>query len=485
MRIDNRFWGLTMVFWFGLLFLFAQPTAGQAAEPVARAPVRISVKFILDVNGNRPATGNLNTDEEILQEIRTGIEILRETWTEFTIDLIYFADLPGVSQWSGVDASMMDFLRTQALQLKQTYAWDDRAINIYINGGQGSAQSSYPPENDIILMNQLCANNPSCILHELGHSLNLKHTHESDAGGDECADTLEDSLYWTKDQLSAHNFGGRLFLQLTPEEQEQVNLTFNNIMSYHVKEPQRRLSPCQKDRISLQASADRGRLFDIDPIWVSSLNCVPGSSEAGSFDLPFCSLDKLFEATEQATAPLDLNNKVIVLEGESPNAYLMSPRTIRANVGIISRNGPAKMATPGARTYVLPIHLEHSKNTAVANAIRRVQDEDTLARKALETGKQAEAAIRAEAETQSRQHAELALQSLLQAEKHASGDERLAIQHELAQRYRDAGDYERAADYFERVAAETDQQGLKEESGKKAAELRRKAKGIGQKGAQR
>jgi len=140
-------------------------TAGAAH---AYVPVRISIKFILDANGNRPATGNLNTDAEINAEFDAGIDILRNVLSEFRIYRTELVDLTGISQYYSVTANSTnrDNLRTDAINNPATYLWRNNAINVYINGGTGSAISKFPPDNDIILMNQWCGNTPSCILHE-------------------------------------------------------------------------------------------------------------------------------------------------------------------------------------------------------------------------------------------------------------------------------------------------------------------------------
>lgn len=122
----------------------------------AAVPIRVSVKFILDANGNRPTTGNLNTDAEITAELVSGDQILRSNFTEYEIHVIERVDLAGVSQFysSSASGANRDALRTAAIAAPATYHWRNDAINIFINGGTGSAISQFPPGNDIILMNQ-------------------------------------------------------------------------------------------------------------------------------------------------------------------------------------------------------------------------------------------------------------------------------------------------------------------------------------------
>ena len=277
--------------WLSLKYLSSLLSFAMIIIPTsplyAAVPVRISIKFIVDVNGNRPATGNLNTDPEIQNEVTEGTRILQGAITEFNLDQVELVDLPNVSQWYTSDANNTnrDNLRTAATNNPALYLWRTNAINIYINGGPGAAVSAFPPNNNIILVNQGCGNTPSCILHELGHSLNLMHTHETCCtNGDECADTLPDNQNWTKDQIAQNNFG-TTFANLTPAQQDQVNMTYNNVMSYHVDEPQRRLSPCQMNRISTQGYTDRNWLLTKIPVYVN--NGYGGSSQTGSFSTPY------------------------------------------------------------------------------------------------------------------------------------------------------------------------------------------------------
>jgi hypothetical protein len=130
-----------------------------AQSAFAYVPVRISIKFIVDANGNRPTAGHLNTDAEINTEFNEGNRILAINFSEFRLELIEFYDLTGVSQYYTANATTNNCvnvgnLRSDATSNPSTYGWRNDAINIYINGGTSSACSNFPPNNDIILMNQ-------------------------------------------------------------------------------------------------------------------------------------------------------------------------------------------------------------------------------------------------------------------------------------------------------------------------------------------
>ncbi|MDD5435270.1 MAG: M43 family zinc metalloprotease, partial [Nitrospira sp.] len=425
---------------------------------------RISVKFILDANGNRPAVGNMNTDTEIWNEINQGISILRDVITEYSIDTVEFVDLSGLSQWYSTSATSTgrDAVRNAAIADQVTYHWRTDALNIYINGGTGSAISDFPPNNNMILMNQWCGNTPSCTLHEMGHSLNLLHTHEG-GGSDGCSDTLSDDSSWTtKDQMAQNNFG-TTFANLTAGQQDQVNMTWNNIMSYHTDEPQRRISPCQMDRASSQGYGDRWRLYTRIPIYVNRNAPLWWWIQDGSFVFPYENLQNALNAG-------GYSSMAFVLQQGSFNVNIGS--TINTNVELITRSGASEVHAPGVQKYTLPVDLTNSANPQVSSAVRAAQGEDSNARAAVRdaeaaaasaAGPREKAAILSNAGAISRQHSNNAINHLLNAEQFAAGDEKIAVQFELAQRYRDAGDCAHAIKFFRLVADATEQPYLREE----------------------
>lgn len=452
-------------------------TLATYAAAHAYVPVRISIKFILDANGNRPATGNLNTDAEINAEFDAGIDILRNVLSEFRIYRTELVDLYGVSQYYSVtaDPTNRDNLRSDAISNPATYLWRTNAINVYINGGTGSAISKFPPDNDIILMNQWCGNTPSCILHEIGHSLNLLHTHEG-GGADGCADTISDNASWSKDDLAFNNFGC-LYANCTAAQQAQVDLVFNNVMSYHISEPQLRLSPCQMDRISTQGDSDRNWLLGRIPVYVDS--GYTGLFQFGRFTAPYRTL--------QAAVDAGLAGKVLVLQ----NGYYTVSTAISDNTTIVTRSAPSTIDR-GVLLYSLPVDLEKSATPEVRRAVKAVQAEDNAARRVIKAAEQAaeaaatateRASILADAEARRKQHEVNAIRQLLNALSFAGGEEKIAIQLELAQRYRDSGNYAEAVKFFNIVADSTKQEHLRERALYEAARAREKLDALRQQAA--
>lgn len=451
MKAPGKFY--RSIFLVILLFFVAQLA-------LAEVPVRVSIKFILDVSDNRPSVGNLNTDAEINAEFDAGESILRQNLSEFSLHNVEGADtiveLDDVSQWydSISDETNRDDLRAAAMANPTAYGWRTDAINIYINGGDGSAISKFPPDNDIILMNQGCSNTPSCILHELGHSLYLMHTHEPN--GDDCADTIADNEGWSRDDIAQSNYACN-YADCNSAQQAAVDLVFNNVMSYHVEEAQNRFSGCQKNRVSSQGDFDRGWLLTKDPIYVDA-DAFPWPLENGSWIWPYNTLQEAVDAG-------GLSGKVLVLEQGN---YTLAT-TINTNVEIVTRSGPSYVEPPGAQHYKLPVDLENSHNAEVRQAIIEVQENDKAARQALkaaakETQKIEKAAVKrrilAAGQEKYRKLKDNAHVQLLKAEKAASGKEKIAIQLELAQRYRDDSNCHQAVVYFNLVAENTVQEHL-------------------------
>ncbi|MBW2399995.1 MAG: hypothetical protein JRG80_12080, partial [Deltaproteobacteria bacterium] len=73
------------------------------AMAAADVPVRVSVKFIVDASGNRPAAGRFNTTAEVNAEADAGTDILRGMISEHRIQVTEILDLPtSLSSWSTI-----------------------------------------------------------------------------------------------------------------------------------------------------------------------------------------------------------------------------------------------------------------------------------------------------------------------------------------------------------------------------------------------
>jgi len=421
------------------------PMPARAAAPFG-VPVRLSFKFFLNGSGNRPATGELNTDTEIQTQVDRGNQILSSWTSELRIYNYEIVDVSGHSEWYNGDTDDRDAIRTAALADKTGFAWRDNAVNIYITANTGcSARADFPPDNNIVIICQSIFD--TTVMHEIGHILNLYHTHQGESSGctncsasctagnsDNCSDTLPDSQCWNQNQISQNAYGAN-YAALTASQQYNVNMVWSNLMSYHNGDFRSMISSCQLDRMSSQASDDQTWLLSKRPVYVDPSN---GGSQNGTFTQPYSSIQG---AINSGT----LNGRVLVLD---QGTHADPTSVITTTTDVVPRKGTATIQEY-MPPYDLPSNLEDSSNPQVKAAIIRAQQAD---RKKDISG---------------------VITNLLAAESFATGHERDAIRLEIAQRYRDNKEYEEAAVWFQRVADEADQPGLRKRSGEKAVAARK------------
>ncbi len=237
---------------------------------------RVSVKVILDSNGNRPTSGNVYTDQQIQGEIDTANAILDKYGRGYDYVLTEIVNLNGVSQWYSVDSregTNKANLEAAALNNKAAYAYRDDAINVYINGNGNTSVCSFPGGGNIILTGQ-GAFLPT-IAHESGHYFNLYHTQQGESdgctncnntcgpSGDSCndavCDTLPDTSCWSQDQIAQYSYG-TTYANLNAGQQSRVDDVYHNLMSYHDPNNRNRLTPDQLDRITDTSNGPRNNV---------------------------------------------------------------------------------------------------------------------------------------------------------------------------------------------------------------------------------
>jgi hypothetical protein len=345
-----------------------------------------------------------------------------------------------------------------------TYGWRDDALNVYVNGSNTGIFGglAFQP-SDIMAIAQ--NSGARVILHETGHSMNLFHTHATDGadGGDECSDTILDDPSWTRDDIALNNFGAT-YGSLSPAQQGQVDLVWQNIMSYH---PGRSLlSPCQLDRMSAEGYLRDPSIYSKTPVYADS---SASGFQDGSFEFPF--------TPAAGTAAVAFTPNILVLQA---GTYPLSPVTISVPVAqVIPRLGPARIEDPAL--YVLPHSPEMSHDPSVGAAARAAQQADTDSRR---TRREAErlargagtaeesARIRRLAVERGKQFAAEAMVQLGIAAQAAQGEERVALHMELGQRHEQAGEWAAAATYFEMAAQATTQKRLQAQASANARRCR-------------
>ena len=414
--------------------LVAALSLAQAGE----VPVRLSFKFILNNMGSRPFGGSLTDEKDIQAQVDRGNQILVTNYSEFILDNLEVADVSGAPQWYLTEITTggtenVDLMNA-ALANKALYRWRDDALNVYINCSQGvqaSGVARFPPDNRIIILSQGVYTDT--LLHEVGHCLNLKHTHQTPDDG--CGDTLPDNQNWTRDQLSGMAYG-LPYASLPAAQQAEVDLVWYNVMSYHDPNSQYRFSPCQRDMMSVQAWIDQGWLLSRLPVYVDS--SYPGAS-MGIFIAPFKSIDE--------AAVVGLANRVLVLESGTygrPSLPFLSP------MAITCRRGPALVQCAPA-AYILPYALEYSTNTAVRQAVLLGQQCDR------------------------KKDAAGAMKYLLQAEKAAAGRDKLSLQMTLARRHEKLKHFADSTAWLQKVAQAADQEPLRAHALKEVGRVAKEA----------
>lgn len=416
-----------------LLLAAALALAGVSSATAASAPfgvpVRVSVKFILNASGNRPGAGSINTDAEVRAQFTRSSEIFSRFISEIRLHEVEIVDISGASGFYLNDAgeASRDEIRDAAIASPTAYAWRSGSVNIYITGANASAIADFPPNNNIVIMCQ--GSFDTTMAHELGHILNLAHTHETCCGGDGCGDTLGDDQDWTKNQIATNAYG-LTYANCSVGQKFNVDMTFSNLMSYHDPDNRSMISPCQMDKQSNQVWDDRNYFLSKLPIYIQS---GYGGAQAGSFAQPYATVQGAISASV-------LNNRVMVLKaGTHPNPS----SSIITSTDVVTRRGNSTIQEKPPE-YQLPYNLEDSTNAAVRAAILRVQAGDK------------------------RKDSAGAMAALLEAEKAAMGREKHAVQLELAQRMRDANRPEEAQQWFQRVADATEQPGLRKHALRRA-----------------
>lgn len=409
--------------------LLAAPDV-SAVEP----EVRLSFKFILNGSGNRPATGNINTDAEINAQVARANQILSSYVSELRLEATEILEVEGQSGFYLFDAEAADrdVIRLAATSNPGTFHWRNNAINVYITGSSDTAISKFPPNNDIIILCQGIFD--TTLAHEVGHSLNLIHTHD----GDSCSDTLQDDPDWDRNDI-AQNAYGKNYNQLNASQKARVDNTWGNLMSYHDPDNRSVLTSCQMDRMSARAYSDRTWLLNRIPTYVRAGAPQVPFFDMGSWAFPYPSIQAALNAGE-------VKNRVLVMmQGTHPDPS----SNINVSTRMVTRRGTSairELKPP----YRLPYNVEASNNRTVRTAVQRAQ-------LAFKEGNE-----------------KSALAALQEAAQAASGPEKDALELEIGQRLEAMKRYTDAATIYSKVGARTDQPALRTKVLRKVESLERR-----------
>jgi len=111
------------------MFLFALLTGLMLPAVASAYSVRVSIKFILDSNGNRPMTGNLNTNSEVYWQMYRANTALCNSGSDMRLALTEAVDLGGVPFLSNWPCTGKDLLEQAAKSHPAAFAWRSNAIN--------------------------------------------------------------------------------------------------------------------------------------------------------------------------------------------------------------------------------------------------------------------------------------------------------------------------------------------------------------------
>lgn len=224
-------------------FLHALAIALLTAAPLlAEVQVRVSIKAILGPNDEWPSNSggsvNLNSEQEVRDTIDFINSLLTRRGESFRLflrgDTVHTVE--GQSDpWFTIAArdsgnrADLEATATASAASRATWHWHDDSINIYIND-TSSGVCAFPGGGNAILIG--AQGYVELIIHEIGHYLSLRHTHNGDndgdlndwGDGDGFSETLDDDS-----DASAADINDRY-----PGQSQQVrdDLIFN-IMSYH------------------------------------------------------------------------------------------------------------------------------------------------------------------------------------------------------------------------------------------------------------
>jgi len=320
------------------------------ATPLLHAEIEVwlSVKFILKLDGTRPSGPgdgiSISNITDFRAEIDHGNQALARAARGIKLRVVEYLEIqPPTPEgtpsdyWFDLDArSNRGVIEAAALGDPATWRWHPGAINIYVNN-TGSGSCSYVAEGTSIALGSTIYTRGT-VIHEIGHFFDLKHTHVGDppcrgtppyfvGDGDGLSETIDDHACLTRDELSRSNFNGRAYALLTASEQQALNTSFLNVMSYHIEEI---FVPAQMDIWA--TNANHARLFAcLGRTWF----VAPFGSDASNGTMPQTAFATIARSLQSREGP----NDVILLRSgayTAPGNRLNVPATYSATRGPVT-----------------------------------------------------------------------------------------------------------------------------------------------------
>ena len=211
--------------------------------------IRVSVKFILNWDGSRPANaGNidLSTAAAFDVEIAHGNRVLDATGRGYRLRVVEYIDVQPMAPigqspdyWYNLPArSNRQVIEDAAAADSATWRRNGAgALNIYVNNSSSGSCSFIGTGDSISLGSTIFTR--GTVVHEIGHFFDLSHTH---AGDSDCSDPPPyalangDGLSETVPDHNCYTTRAALMAALPPELQAAVDTSWLNVMSYHQEE---------------------------------------------------------------------------------------------------------------------------------------------------------------------------------------------------------------------------------------------------------
>ncbi len=321
--------------------------------------LRLSYKVIVSpVDGSLPQGFSDAAIDESIDEMNAFLDIYGRGYRFERVEFIHRVgnvggfDRPNASHYFDINMLEADGeranMQADALANPTFYAWNQNAVNIYINEANTGGTCARPSEQ-LIVIGGSSSGTGWLHLHEIGHYFDLCHTQGCSCGccdagqtgechtlpgNDGMADTLPDLACWERDDIAQNSFSED-YLSLSLAQREQVDEVFLNIMSYHRSgcgqgAAVARLTELQLDRWSDTASFTRpvrdGRTFFVQ--------AGAGGSQNGRSTNPF---DLVAEGRNAANGGGDI---VMIRNGNYPeNLTFTAPVTLRTPRGHLARIG--------------------------------------------------------------------------------------------------------------------------------------------------
>ncbi|HXJ71675.1 MAG TPA: hypothetical protein VNM37_02440 [Candidatus Dormibacteraeota bacterium] len=310
------------------------------ATATADIQVRLSVKFILNSDGSRPAVMPLEGGNEIGTQpafeaaVRQGNQVLADTGRGYRLSVVEYVDIQpaapsgqAADYWFNLPArsnrQTIEDAATASAASKVTWQWNANAINIYVNNSRSGQCSLVGQGGSIALGDPIFG--LGTLVHEVGHVFDLRHTHPGDNNGSVAewgnGDGLDETLPDDPDASAAD-----IAARYPNESQQKRDDLFFNVMSYHQEE---RLLPVQMDLWTKNANNARAGFCSGKTWFVAN-----GGSDGSSGDTAASPLATVSKGLSKVSSADD----IILLRGGTfsapPGRVIRTPCTLRATLGL-------------------------------------------------------------------------------------------------------------------------------------------------------